>query len=65
MSNGGTRTAELCAEVERLREERELRLFFATIDDLMEGNAAQQKKAFDLLKHREHTVGGRPGVDVS
>jgi len=56
LSNGSRRAADLCAEVERIREERELRQFFATLDELMEGNASQQKKAFDMLKRREHNV---------
>ncbi len=58
MTNGGSHShaAELVAEVQRLREERDLRQFFNTLDQLMEGNASQQKKAFDMLKRREHTV---------
>ena len=56
LSNGSSRTTELCAELERIREERELRQFFATIDELMESNADQQRRAFDLLKRREHNV---------
>jgi len=51
-----TLSQKLFQEVQRIREERELRLFFMSLDELMEGDANQQKKAFELLKKRQESV---------
>lgn len=53
--NGGRQT-ELCQEVQRIREARELSQFFQTLDELMEGDAELQNKAFQMLKRREESL---------
>ena len=37
-------------------EEKELRHLYRTVDELMEGNAGQQRQTFDLLKMKESKV---------
>lgn len=43
-------------DIQRIREQRELNQYFATLDELMEGDASQQKKALEMLKRREELV---------